>query len=342
MADCQTFTGLPEPTTVNVSLPKRIKRVKIFCLTAERGSAAEISNSYTENNKMSFKICLNFDKPTVSRGVIDLLENGLVEDTEQTLSKLTLKECLSVIARGNKLQYASANYLLNGLLKMLSLEDSHIDDEILPAGSQEEKDLGRDATLSQSLREGGSHDDTEDSGEVHAQEVKELSTQNGSQHNKKKETCRFYTNGNCKFNSDCRFAHPKVCPKFRKHGDCKTKGCGGDCEFLHPNVCRNSLKDRTCSYKECRFFHLKGTKTVERAQNFNNASNSNWRSNNQSKDQVQSGSGSQRAGSRPDSKNWPAGLNQKGKMKKKTNPRNQVPKQKPTPVQTATQEEKKS
>ena len=124
---------------------------------------------------MSLKICLNFDKPTINRGVIDLLQNGLVEDTEQTLSKLTLKECLSVIARGNKLQYASANYLLNGLLKMLSLEDSHIDDEILPAGSQEEKDLGRDATLSQSLREGGSHDDTEDSGEVHAQEVKEHS-----------------------------------------------------------------------------------------------------------------------------------------------------------------------
>ena len=156
---------------------------------------------------MSHKISLNFDKPTISRGVIDLLQNGLVEDTEQTLSKLTLKECLSVLARGNKLQFAPANYLLNGLLRMLAFDDSSIEDEIAVPGSQEEKELGKDLTLTQSLEEGCSKDSQ-------ATEDKKKSNPKESPSNKKKEICRFYTNGKCKYNTDCRFLHPKICPKF--------------------------------------------------------------------------------------------------------------------------------
>ena len=88
-------------------------------------------------------------------------------------------------------------------------------------------------------------------------------------------------NGKCKHKADCRFAHPKICPKFRQDGDCEVKGCSGDCNFLHPNVCRNSLKDKTCTYSECRFFHLKGTKTVERktGPSKSKSNNPNWREN---------------------------------------------------------------
>ena len=62
---------------------------------------------------------------------------------------------------------------------------------------------------------------------------KRTTPQGPSSNNRKKEICRFYTHGRCKLNSACRFQHPKICPKFSKHGDCKKQGCIGDCEFLH-------------------------------------------------------------------------------------------------------------
>ena len=233
---------------------------------------------------MSVKIELNFDKPTISMGMIDILKNGLVEDPEQTLSKLTLVECITVLTKGKKLQVAPANYLLSKLMRMLSIEDSAIEDEIPLSGTH---DLGKDLSMSQIMGEVGSKDSLQDLDNTQKSEV--IKSDETAQTNSKKrsEVCRFYTNGKCKFNNECRFMHPKICPKLRQHGDCKTKGCNGDCEFLHPNVCRNSFKDRTCSYNDCRFFHLKGTKTVEReynkANNTNAASNPNWRNKSQSK-----------------------------------------------------------
>ena len=149
-----------------------------------------------------------------------------------------------------------------------------------------------------------------------------------------KALCRFYNNGKCKYNADCRFLHPKVCPKFRQHGDCKTKGCQGGCEFLHPNVCRTSLKDRTCTYPECRFFHLKGTKVIERRQN-SNADSQNWRTKNknnkpQGQNQGQNQRGTNKTPPKNASKNRQASLN--ARTKKKT----------PNPKQeTVTLEEKK-
>ena len=73
------------------------------------------------------KIELNFDKPTISQSIVVLLQGGLIEDPEEKLSKLCLKECVAVLARGNKLAYAPANYLLKSLLRMLCIEDSPID-----------------------------------------------------------------------------------------------------------------------------------------------------------------------------------------------------------------------
>jgi hypothetical protein len=34
--------------------------------------------------------------------------------------------------------------------------------------------------------------------------------------------------------------------------------------LFHPNAGRDSLKTKSCSKKDCRFYHLKGTKIVER------------------------------------------------------------------------------
>ena len=53
-----------------------------------------------------------------------------------------------------------------------------------------------------------------------------------------KAICKFYANGKCKFNTECRFSHPKICQKLCQHGDSKldSKGCDGKCDEFHPNV----------------------------------------------------------------------------------------------------------
>ncbi len=84
---------------------------------------------------------------------------------------------------------------------------------------------------------------------------------------KSKELCKFFKNGRCnKEEGKCRFSHPKVCRNFNQFGGKSdhAKGCKENCGFFHPNACRNSLKDKTCPYKDCRFFHLSGTKTVQK------------------------------------------------------------------------------
>ena len=81
---------------------------------------------------------------------------------------------------------------------------------------------------------------------------------------KPKTLCKFYQKGKCRHNDNCRFDHPKICYKFRAFG-LKThneKGCETNCSYFHPNACRDSLKTKTCPREECRFYHLKGTKTV--------------------------------------------------------------------------------
>ena len=151
-------------------------------------------------------------------------------------------------------------------------------------------------------------------------------------------------NGKCKFKTDCRFAHPKICPKFRQDGDCEVKGCGGDCDLLHPNVCHNSLKDKTCPYAECRFFHLKGTKLVERNNGPSKSNDRNWRANQNGN--QNSGQNNQKKGTnRTAPKNGKTSLSQK--TKKKDTAQNQNRTSNPAPDwdlqakrETVTQKEK--
>ncbi len=312
---------------------------------------------------MTVKINLDFEKCTLSKCALDILQNGLPEDPDQIVSKLSYKECLTSVAQGKKLQNAPANYLLLGLLRTFCIENCLPEDEFLPGDSVDEKDLekdlGKDHTLSQSWAEdessqytnptpGSSTDKspgfgapTEDKAAKTPKYGRKESTEEkgkGKEKQRKEETCRFYLNGKCKHNVDCRFQHPKICPKFRQDGDCEVKGCAGNCGFLHPNVCRNSLRDKTCTYTECRFFHLKGTKIVEKWSKKPSNGGSSQRNN------------TSQARTKFESKNRFAGLNQSSSdrgMKKKTPTKknqNKNQNQKPnTPrvVETVTLEEKK-
>ena len=244
--------------------------------------------------KMSLEILLNFDKPTISKGVIDLLQNGLIEDTEQTLSKLSLKECLSIARQGKRLQNAPANYLINSLLRALSFEDSPIEDEIPKGDPLDGGELGNDPTLSQlskNIDSSGPSQGTNGTtnGTTPATDQQQLPHKNQDDKNdtdkRKKEVCKFYARGHCTRNKDCRFDHPGICKKFRQWGSTSNdpKGCDGKCKAFHPNACRRSVKDKNCSVQDCRFFHLKGTTRLNR--NTNGSSSQNWRMNQQPREQ---------------------------------------------------------
>ena len=223
-----------------------------------------------EFTKMSIKIYLNFDKPTISKGILDLLSNGLVEDPYRDALKTSLKESLAILAKGNKLQYGPANNLLASILQTLALEDSDIADEIttvpIPASQDEH--------LPQSPTQGPSSGSRSD---IPKKDHKETDLKK-----KTNELCRFFARGKCNRSKDCRFNHPNICKKFRQFGSVSTdsKGCDGKCNAFHPNACRNSLRNKSCSFSECRFYHLKGTKTTGRdssglSQNQNPKQNSN-------------------------------------------------------------------
>ena len=223
-----------------------------------------------EFTKMSIKINLNFDKSTISKGILDLLSNGLVEDPDRDVLKTSLKESLAILAKGNKLQYGPANNLLASILQTLALEDSDIADEIttVPIPASQDEHLPQSPTQGPSSGSGS---------DIPKKDHKKIDLKK-----KTNELCRFYARGKCNRSKDCRFDHPNICKKFRQFGSVSTdsKGCDGKCNAFHPNACRNSLRNKSCSFSECRFYHLKGTKTTGRdssglSQNQNPKQNSN-------------------------------------------------------------------
>ena len=263
---------------------------------------------------MTVKIHLTFDKPTISKGILEILSQNLLEDPERDVLKISLKESLAILAKGNKLQYGPANYLLSGILRALSLEDSDVLDEITPSTASTQGDEQDNPPQGLSSRPGlGTQDDQ-------AQKIDKQSPESNPSHksepnqNKSKETCKFYTRGCCNRGKDCRFDHPDICKKFRKFGSKSTNsnGCDGKCNAFHPNACRNSLNNKTCSFKDCRFFHLKGTKMTSS----NDTTNQNWRSNKQAKSQGgartdRMGQDHSRSQPQSESKNRFASLNRK-------------------------------
>ena len=295
---------------------------------------------------MTVLLNLDFSKETLSRTVLDILRNGLQDDPK---SKLTFEECLLTVSQGKKLQYGAANHLLTGLIRALHNENSPPGDEYLPGERLEDTDL--DPTMSQIMANASSQkkDDTI-RGSIAGASTSEATESDQVDHTdqvtqpktpKRKELCRFYARGHCTRSKECRFDHPAICNKFKKHGSISTdpKGCDGKCKSFHPNACRSSLQHKSCAFQECRFFHLKGTK---RSNNSNSNTNqgssrdSNWRSNQDrtsaNNQDNQRNQGQNRSRSNVESKNSFASLNQKSK--------NRNPKPGPTKEKTGTESQK--
>jgi hypothetical protein len=254
----------------------------------------------------------DFNQLTVRNGVIKMLANNLKDESDKDTSKSSLKESLALILKGNKVPYGPANQLLICILRSLRLVDDLDVDETFQGRSQD-----KDITIHSASTSETAKSDLVDRTKVNpAEQVSQPEAP------KKKELCRFYARGHCTRSKDCRFDHPTICNKFKKHGSTSTdpKGCDGKCKSFHPNACRSSLQQKTCTFQECRFFHLKGTK---RSTNSNSNSNqgssrdSNWRSNqvrtpyNNQDNQHNQGRNGPR--SNVESKNKFAGLDQKSK-----------------------------
>ena len=185
---------------------------------------------------MSHKITLDFDKHTMNKGAINILSNGLQDDPERDVIMLSLKECLAKMAKGNKLPYKAANYLLVNILNAITIEgsntsdeirlDTHPDPQVEPEDqSQWSQDGSEETTQGPTSAPSGS-----------GQNLRAVSNPDQNSPSKqKKETCRFYTRGHCNRGKDCRFDHPSICKKFRQFGSKSTdkKGCDGKCSAFH-------------------------------------------------------------------------------------------------------------
>ena len=266
---------------------------------------------------MEMEIVLNFEKTYISKSIGTVLQEKLPPNEVKTLNK---------ILQGKKAQYQEANGLLYSILRVMENrgEEEELEFEIA------EKNETQEPPQAEHLEQAGCTQNNQQQEQDIAPNTssnipKKDKTDKGNtdygsrapnqNHNpsqkKQKEICRFYARGNCNRGGDCRFEHPNICKKFRQFGikSSDPKGCEGNCESFHPNACRGSLYNRTCSFKDCRFFHLKGTKTITRDQN--GASNQNWRST----QHPSTNSDQNRANSDP--KNWKAGLDRAGKTRKR-------------------------
>ena len=237
---------------------------------------------------MAIEIKLDFTTETSSKSVLDILRNGLRDDPK---SKFSFEDCLLTLSQGKKLQYGAANHLLSGIVRALHVENSPPEDEFVPGERFEDADS--DPTMSQIIAnansqkndeaiQGTSSSVTDKSDQTDRNKANTEKQVSRPEVPKKKELCRFYARGHCTRSKECRFDHPAICNKFRKHGSISTNpsGCDGKCKSFHPNACRSSLQHKTCSFLECRFFHLKGTKRSSNSDNNQGSSrDSNWRSN---------------------------------------------------------------
>lgn len=288
------------------------------------------------------EIFFNSEKKFIGSKVIQFLDENITnEEVKIILGKLAS-------GRYKKLTYKEANALLECILTAIVIDEG-----------EEEIPISEGVGKTSSQADEPAQDDLDEtiqgstSGASGSGTDKPDPAPNPKQDSSKtRETCRFYARGHCNRKGDCRFEHPSICKQFRQFGGKVTdpKGCDGKCGSFHPNACNSSLKNKTCTWTECRFFHIKGTKTINREKN--GVSSQNWRSNqnqnrgeqNRSRANSNQNSNQNQQRHNSDSKNRPVGLNQKNKKKRTSSNQSQSQNQNPSrdsKVETVTQEEKK-
>ena len=214
------------------------------------------------------ELTLNFEKRFISRSVGKMLQENLPPNEVETLNR---------IVAGKKAQYKEANSLLYYILR--AIENRGEEEELeftIMGNNDQEQECSQESTQQEDTEESdGAGVETSSKSPASLTPIARGIPKSGPKVDRMEgaakvgadtAVCKFYGNGKCKFSSECRYRHPKICQKFRHHGDTTLdkRGCDGKCGEFHPNVCRSSLRSKTCTYRECRFYHIRGTKTIER------------------------------------------------------------------------------
>jgi hypothetical protein len=199
-------------------------------------------------------------KQTISKAVGEFFINNLVEQKDKDwLNKIMVGE---KIDGRKKDSHKASHVLLINLLKGLFDKGASGSDEsmeITPTAEEEDPIQGMSGIQNTQFSQGVS---TQDPGPNSGAQDPELNRKEKFENAK---LCKFYNRGKCTKDKNCKFDHPQICKVFRKFGLKKNndKGCENSCDQFHPNTCRDSLKSKKCSRPDCRFFHLKDTKSIQ-------------------------------------------------------------------------------
>ena len=76
----------------------------------------------------------------------------------------------------------------------------------------------------------------------------------GENENKRKNVCRYFNRGYCKYKLECRFVHSQnICEKHLKSGKCGDKSCN----YRHPKECKWFGKSVGCRRDtDCEYLHV--------------------------------------------------------------------------------------
>ena len=215
-----------------------------------------MSANKIKQDKMATMIEFCFRKTKISK------DTGKILSEQADISDEN-KSGIVKVCMGKSLQYKEANALLRCLIAAMVIGEEEEEEEFGEAGEAVK------GMLTQPLSQTLTQQSTQNISVEGMTQPKPGSSGLGDQDPKKirtdfKDVCKFYKNGKCKFGKDCRQEHPVFCKVFSKHGLLKhnLQGCNSKCGRPHQNACRESLRTKECSRDDCRFYHLKGTKSI--------------------------------------------------------------------------------
>ena len=242
---------------------------KLIKLSLQAKQAVVCKALHQAKRKMT-TIKFSFDKKVIGRATGEFLMDRLTEVNE--------KRDLQKIIDGRSLQYMEANKLLKKIINALIVDENE----------EEEEDEADSSKLNSTIvtQDGDNTMNRQPPTQPPTQPTQGGSlgpgtnpwTQVGKDGKGKtrqekedvrtdfKDVCWFFKNGKCKYGKDCKKEHPKACRVFKQFGLKRhnPKGCDSKCGFMHPNACRESLRSKECTRTDCKFFHIKGTKSLNK------------------------------------------------------------------------------
>jgi len=135
----------------------------------------------------------------------------------------------------------------------------HTKDKTVPVNRQEGRNMGGPKANE------GKNDNEQNYEERHSRYSSEV---NKEPKRKMDKVCKFWATGQCKFGSNCHYAHPVLCTVILEKGTCSQEE---ECKYYHPKMCNNMKQTGHCQRGErCFFTHFKETRFRKMSDRINN------------------------------------------------------------------------